>query len=301
MKAFSLRAGFLAAALAVGSVSASPISTQNGLPPRDIPLSRIYRLKVVDFGPSFINGRYLSIGADGCVGVYSGPKGPAQAAEFSFVPTRSSDGPGSNQFQLHRYPVGIIDHALALVGSPGLLSLTDFANPAANAAEAAARGAANRSDSDGPGDYRVDWTSFTLLNDVSGAATGGSNGKSGGPPAPPSSPFHPGGTSKPGNSSDPGNFGGSGDSEDPEDPEDPGDAGDDADDNATSAPGKSVATTNPLPKPLLTNTLSYGKSRGHWVAMQTGLGVYNIEWYDGVSFITENYRRVSIVYELVKS
>ncbi|KAI3320275.1 hypothetical protein HD806DRAFT_507000 [Xylariaceae sp. AK1471] len=51
--------------------------------------------------------------------------------------------------QLHTYPVGIVDHALGLVGTPGFMTLTDMVNP---------EGAA-------PADGRVtQWDTFRISN-----------------------------------------------------------------------------------------------------------------------------------------
>ena len=50
-------------------------------------------------------------------------------------------------YELHTYPIGIVDHALGLVGNGGLLQLTDVAQPASTTF---------------PVGTTCDWTSFSL-------------------------------------------------------------------------------------------------------------------------------------------
>ena len=78
----------------------------------------------------------------------------------------SADADADAKFELHQYPVGIIDHALALVGpaKASLRSLSDLTNP----------GAAASAGSTGPA---ADWTSFTLTRGSlsAGASAGGAD------------------------------------------------------------------------------------------------------------------------------
>ncbi|KAI1827072.1 hypothetical protein F4861DRAFT_536549 [Xylaria intraflava] len=80
----------------------------------------IYKLKLSSPSEN-LDGHYLSI--DGAVlGVHE--------AEFAAVKVyfASSEKPGYSE--LHTYPIGIVDHALGLCGSDGLLTLKDTVNPA---------------------------------------------------------------------------------------------------------------------------------------------------------------------------
>ena len=74
-----------------------------------------------------------------------GKVGISAAAPLSFYPRSGSDG----KVELHSYPIGIMDHALGLVGKTrdSLKAFTDLANPAATAF---------------PADTVADWTSFTM-------------------------------------------------------------------------------------------------------------------------------------------
>ncbi|KAK5625946.1 hypothetical protein RRF57_001662 [Xylaria bambusicola] len=68
-----------------------------------------------------INDRYLSSNAS-AIGVYD----IDDTAAIRVYQTSSKKAGCS---QLHIYPVGIVDHALALVGSNGLMTLTDMVKP----------------------------------------------------------------------------------------------------------------------------------------------------------------------------
>ncbi|KAI0407249.1 hypothetical protein F4802DRAFT_46704 [Xylaria palmicola] len=69
-----------------------------------------------------LNGRYLSSNAS-TLGVYD-------SDEFSPIRVYQTSSSKKGCTQLHTYPVGIVDHALALVGADGLMTLTDMVNPA---------------------------------------------------------------------------------------------------------------------------------------------------------------------------
>lgn len=70
-----------------------------------------------------------------------------------FYVTAAGPAPAdANHYELHTYPIGIVDHALALnrTGiSTGLMYLKDIASP-------------NATRTNGPEGSRVDWKSFTL-------------------------------------------------------------------------------------------------------------------------------------------
>lgn len=107
-----------------------------------------------------LNGKYLSL-SNGTVGVF-----PANSTPLSVYP-RSDAGAGAGaganaKVELHTYPIGIVDHALALVGraKDSLRSLTDLTNPAATAF---------------PAGTSVDWTGFTM----SGGGVGGGDARAG--------------------------------------------------------------------------------------------------------------------------
>ena len=71
-------------------------------------------------------------------------------AVLHFYPVPSKEGRGgAGLYELHRYPVGIVDHALALVGAEarGLMDLTDVPNPAVTKF---------------PTGTKCDWDSFSL-------------------------------------------------------------------------------------------------------------------------------------------
>lgn len=70
-----------------------------------------------------VNGRYLSSNAS-TLGLYEGDG-------FSPIRVYQASSEKKGCIQLHTYPIGIVDHALGLVGSDGLMTLTDMVNPAA--------------------------------------------------------------------------------------------------------------------------------------------------------------------------
>ncbi|OTB00509.1 hypothetical protein M426DRAFT_236256 [Hypoxylon sp. CI-4A] len=68
-----------------------------------------------------IDGRFLAL-QNNTLGLYNGDDvSPVQ------VYTVDSEKAGCNE--LHTYPVGIVDHSIGLVGTPGLLDLVDMINP----------------------------------------------------------------------------------------------------------------------------------------------------------------------------
>ncbi|KAI0394871.1 hypothetical protein F5Y17DRAFT_231712 [Xylariaceae sp. FL0594] len=82
----------------------------------------LYKLKIKSPSNAELEGRYLSLnGSD--VGLFVG----TEASAIKVYQT-TSQRKGCNQ--LHTYPIGIIDHALALVGPPEIMTLSDIANPA---------------------------------------------------------------------------------------------------------------------------------------------------------------------------
>ncbi|KAI0430529.1 hypothetical protein F5Y09DRAFT_226905 [Xylaria sp. FL1042] len=79
----------------------------------------LFKLKVSS-SVSELNDRYLASNAS-ALGVYDGDISPIRVYQTGSKKAGCS--------QLHTYPVGIVDHALALVGSDGLMTLTDMVNP----------------------------------------------------------------------------------------------------------------------------------------------------------------------------
>ncbi|KAI1348541.1 hypothetical protein F5Y01DRAFT_306734 [Xylaria sp. FL0043] len=79
----------------------------------------LFKLKVTSSVPE-LDGRYLSSNAS-TLGVYGDDISPIRVYQTESKKEGCS--------QLHTYPIGIVDHALALVGTDGLMSLTDMVNP----------------------------------------------------------------------------------------------------------------------------------------------------------------------------
>ncbi|ERT03086.1 uncharacterized protein SPSK_09650 [Sporothrix schenckii 1099-18] len=150
-------------------VSASPVASRE---------LKLYNLKIVAPLASNLNGRYLSINPDGSVGIYSnhpvdtggvppsapvppsassspasGQAQPPPAAKFYVTQSGPTGSPAASYYELHTYPIGIVDHALGLNGSAtaGLRHLVDVVNPGAAGAGTG-------------GDNAPDWKSFTLDN-----------------------------------------------------------------------------------------------------------------------------------------
>ncbi|KAI1164438.1 hypothetical protein F5B18DRAFT_252862 [Nemania serpens] len=82
----------------------------------------LFKLKVSS-SMKEVNGRYLSSNAS-TLGLYEGDG-------FSPIRVYQASSEKKGCIQLHTYPIGIVDHALGLVGSDGLMTLTDMVNPAA--------------------------------------------------------------------------------------------------------------------------------------------------------------------------
>ncbi|KAI1429669.1 hypothetical protein F5Y12DRAFT_709669 [Xylaria sp. FL1777] len=80
----------------------------------------LYKLKVSS-SVNELDDRYLSSNAS-TLGVYD-------SDDISPIRVYQTSSQKAGCSQLHTYPVGIVDHALALVGSDGLMTLTDMANP----------------------------------------------------------------------------------------------------------------------------------------------------------------------------
>ncbi|KAF2971617.1 hypothetical protein GQX73_g1971 [Xylaria multiplex] len=80
----------------------------------------LFKLKVVS-SANDVDGQYLSSNAS-TLGLYDGD-------DFSPVRVYATSSKKAGCIQLHTYPVGIVDHAIALVGSGGLMTLTDMVNP----------------------------------------------------------------------------------------------------------------------------------------------------------------------------
>ncbi|KAJ9157437.1 hypothetical protein NKR23_g44 [Pleurostoma richardsiae] len=106
-----LSTGLLSLGTLASSIVGSPVSSRDDL--------TVYQLKLVS-ATSSLNGQYLSSNAS-TIGVFR-TSGPVQVYT---VPSAKQD-----TVELHTYPIGIVDHALGLVGAGGLLQLTDVANPA---------------------------------------------------------------------------------------------------------------------------------------------------------------------------
>jgi len=105
----------------------------------------VYALRLVSNYKS-LDGKYL--GVDGSlVGIYK------RASALRFTPTTN---PKTGLVELHTFPHGAVDQALALVGSEsqGLLDLTNVANPASASF---------------PKGTKCDWTSFHLADTKAGA------------------------------------------------------------------------------------------------------------------------------------
>ncbi|CAM1503043.1 Fc.00g078190.m01.CDS01 [Cosmosporella sp. VM-42] len=106
----------LSASSLVGSVLSGPVKK------RDEPL---YRLRIsTDFQD--LNGKYLSTEANQ-VGVFS--SGDKSAATKIYTNQHEADE-NTDTISLHTTPIGIVDHALGLVGSDGYLEFRDLTQPA---------------------------------------------------------------------------------------------------------------------------------------------------------------------------
>ncbi|KAK1768352.1 hypothetical protein QBC33DRAFT_513967 [Phialemonium atrogriseum] len=102
----------------------------------------IYTLRISTKSNKSLDGKYLGE-SNSTIGVFHG----SSAVRIYAVPGRSEAG--SNQLvELHTYPIGIVDHALALSGAGEQLDLVNLVNPAATTSAG--------------GDDTYDWTSFSL-------------------------------------------------------------------------------------------------------------------------------------------
>lgn len=101
----------------------------------------VYNLRISSETKS-LDGRYLTVNGSNEVGLF--PTAPV--LQVTMVPSGDS-----GTVELHTYPVGIVDHALAVVGSEGLLPFVEIVNPARSSS--CARGS------------QCDWTSFGVAKD----------------------------------------------------------------------------------------------------------------------------------------
>lgn len=99
---------------------------------------------------------------------------PREPAKFYVTSAGTTGSAAATHYELHSYPIGIVDHVLALNGSASanVRYLTDLVSPS----KAPATNGPN-----GPGGNAPDWQSFTLSryspadnsNDGSGSGSGG--------------------------------------------------------------------------------------------------------------------------------
>ncbi|KAI0442685.1 hypothetical protein F4803DRAFT_351254 [Xylaria telfairii] len=80
----------------------------------------LFKLKVAS-SIKDLDGHYLASNAS-TLGIYRND-------DVSAVRVYQTSSEKQGCSQLHTYPVGIVDHALGLVGSNGLMTLTDMVNP----------------------------------------------------------------------------------------------------------------------------------------------------------------------------
>ncbi|KAK3329571.1 hypothetical protein B0H66DRAFT_526955 [Apodospora peruviana] len=120
---------------------------------------KVYALRLSSQTQS-LNGKYLGVNGT-LVGVY---KNSPSVLRFYPVPSADDKKADAGLVELHTYPSGAVDHALALVGaeSHGLMDLTDVVNPAA---------------SNFPKGTKCDWTSFSLNKNKNSVAYAGGSGK----------------------------------------------------------------------------------------------------------------------------
>ncbi|EON96892.1 hypothetical protein UCRPA7_7698 [Phaeoacremonium minimum UCRPA7] len=122
---------WLSLALFASAAVASPVAPRDDL--------TVYSLKVSS-RTAGLDGSYLACNGS-TVGVY-------QAKQPVKVYTVPSGTGQKGMYELHTYPVGVVDHALGLVGNNGgLLQLTDVTMPASTTF---------------PVGTTCDWTSFSL-------------------------------------------------------------------------------------------------------------------------------------------
>ncbi|KAI8628409.1 hypothetical protein F5Y19DRAFT_437595 [Xylariaceae sp. FL1651] len=81
----------------------------------------LFKLKISSPANAELDGRYLALNGSS-LGLYEGDDtSPVRVYQ------KSSEKKGC--MELHTYPVGFVDHALGLVGPPGLMTFTDIVNP----------------------------------------------------------------------------------------------------------------------------------------------------------------------------
>jgi hypothetical protein len=78
-------------------------------------------LTLVGSSEKAIDGRYLAMNASS-IGIYEGD-------DTSAIRVYQTGSKKKGYTELHTYPVGIVDHALGLIGSNGLMTLMDMVNP----------------------------------------------------------------------------------------------------------------------------------------------------------------------------
>ena len=100
-----------------------------------------------------INGRYLSSNAS-TIGIYD------DGDEGSAIRVYKTTSQKAGCSQLHTYPVGIVDHALARFRSNGMMTLTDMVNPAGAKPEDAEWDAFRVSDGKLTNDGQGRWVAF---------------------------------------------------------------------------------------------------------------------------------------------
>ncbi|KAK0618267.1 hypothetical protein B0T17DRAFT_464697, partial [Bombardia bombarda] len=132
---------------------ASPINTEA----RDVAAQNLYSLRLSSSTRS-LDGKYLGVNGT-LVGVYK------KSTALRFYPVTNKE---TSMVELHTYPVGVVDHALALIGSEsqGLLDLSDVVNPDSFTT---------------PKGTKCDWKSFHLASsgDSVNTLTYGGAGKNG--------------------------------------------------------------------------------------------------------------------------
>ncbi|KAH9886624.1 hypothetical protein F4778DRAFT_786722 [Xylariomycetidae sp. FL2044] len=96
------------------STSAAPVEArQEGI--------ALYTLQISSPQYEDLDGSYLSI-TNSTLGIFAG-------SDISPVRVYETASAKEGCKELHTYPVGFVDHSLALIGSPGLLTLEELTNP----------------------------------------------------------------------------------------------------------------------------------------------------------------------------
>ncbi|KAL1902851.1 hypothetical protein Sste5346_000762 [Sporothrix stenoceras] len=229
-------------------VSANPVASRE---------LKLFNLKILSPINANLNGRYLTINPDGSVGIFSDhpvvtgsipPKVPVPpsvpsadtaaakpppGAKFYVTQAGPTGSPDASHYELHSYPIGIVDHALGLNGTAkdGIRYLVDVTNPSYNASAGS------------DGGNSPDWKSFTLDN--YGSNNVDANG-----------------------------------------------------DDGRAEIDIEINLAKRIPPPMPLNGFYYGSNgHGKWVLIQRGSNTFVAAWYDGTSYVTQNYRLVDITYE----